>query len=749
MSPATDYNGIIPPICSPLNQLELALGYGVSTWEKNKLSSPSDRQQLLALTFLLDAHIESLFELCMLNGALQTISCSIIERLYGFYSSSAHSINTNKRGLSLNKATPNLDPTSEAQISSNYYTILTESLPEDEPEFYIAENSMNIEIDPPEDDRKSSPRSSRPVVAAKFPEDLGIAAVTSLMTRQRQPSEIDEDLRDQQGETIVVDQVPPIATTIVSQELPSLRYRLNLIRHKNATTTDLSTLQLFKTFAMASKKADKTFVLLPIDSKKQSLPPLTSVKQIDSMTSNNLRLYFSSYHKDQHHSISGFIHILTSFTLEDLVQQLPITEWLQIYQYSIVLCKSQDEEMSLIGALCYGSLFLHRESLLQGIQAHPSWAALNNGREKQIVIDLVVRPFRSPNKSAVMIFVRAERSKKDVVQEFFLDLYDGTSKKYPRGDMLLFIPVSSKLENDYTDEQRNKYLFNHITFLGDEDCMAIYGLTNLNNEVVLKDGSTITVRTLLKSLPASPGMSRNRLFQVVDPNGMQDCVLVTFQRIDKPYIEDRKFALQQELLSHLNVNQAGKVFQDEFEGLTFVPAYHKNKGKVIKTHQPTKSHQEFVKHADNILNSPPKKRQHSESNSRNQQLPLQPIQVHNVSYSSAVQAHTTRTRSVVQPDGTRTTTTMQMSQTVLATMETRFQLLEQEQSYMKQRITGVETKTSNICDNIQAMMQHWKITPMQYKRKPEEELDASGRGGDVEYANHSTSLLQGQGDTCF
>jgi hypothetical protein len=92
---------------------------------------------------------------------------------------------------------------------------------------------------------------------------------------------------------------------------------------------------------------------------------------------------------------------------------------------------------------------------------------------------------------------------------------------------------------------------------------------------------------------------------------------------------------------------------------------------------------------------------------------------------------------------------MQMSQTVLATMETRFQLLEQEQSYMKQRLTGVETKTSNICDNIQAIMQHWKIAPMQYKRKPEEELDASGRGGDVEYANHSTSLVQGQGDTCF
>jgi hypothetical protein len=73
--------------------------------------------------------------------------------------------------------------------------------------------------------------------------------------------------------------------------------------------------------------------------------------------------------------------------------------------------------------------------------------------------------------------------------------------------MLFFIPFSSKLENNYTDEQRTKSLFNHTTFIGNEDCMAIYGLASLSNKVMLKDGSTITICTLLKSLPASPGMS--------------------------------------------------------------------------------------------------------------------------------------------------------------------------------------------------------------------------------------------------
>jgi len=63
---------------------------------------------------------------------------------------------------------------------------------------------------------------------------------------------------------------------------------------------------------------------------------------------------------------------------------------------------------------------------------------------------------------------------------------------------------------------------------------------------------------------------------VVDLNSSQDCVLVTFQRMDKTFVEERKFALEQELLSHLAPGQADKVFEDEFEGIQFVPAHHKN-----------------------------------------------------------------------------------------------------------------------------------------------------------------------------
>ena len=294
-------------------------------------------------------------------------------------------------------------------------------------------------------------------------------------------------------------------------------------------------------------------------------------------------------------------------TLEELQTRLPLAEWLQTFQYSIALCKSHDEEMSLIGALCYGSLFLHRDSLLAGIQAHPKWVELNSSKVKPVIIDLIVKPFRSPGRSEDMIFVRPERSKKEEVQKFFLELYDGTPKKYPRGDMLLFIPVTSKLEADYSDAQRANFYSTILPILGTKTAF-FFGLNKLTNELTLKDGSIITIRTLLKSLPSSPGMSRNPLFQVIDPAANQDCVIATFQRCDKSFIEDHKFTLETEILSYLASSQAAVLFADEFEGISFVDAHHKNKGKAVRVRFPNQSHQDFVKHADSILSSLPKKR---------------------------------------------------------------------------------------------------------------------------------------------
>jgi hypothetical protein len=148
------------------------------------------------------------------------------------------------------------------------------------------------------------------------------------------------------------------------------------------------------------------------------------------------------------------MHLYTVLDINMMQTTLPLAEWLATYQYSIALCHSQEEEMSIIGALCYESLFIHRDSLLKSIMELPEWFALNHGKEKPIIIDLIVKPFKSPGKSMDMIFIRSERSKKEETTQFFLKLYDGTPKRYPRGDMLFFIPVTTKLEAEYTDAQR-------------------------------------------------------------------------------------------------------------------------------------------------------------------------------------------------------------------------------------------------------------------------------------------------------
>jgi hypothetical protein len=91
----------------------------------------------------------------------------------------------------------------------------------------------------------------------------------------------------------------------------------------------------------------------------------------------------------------------------------------------------------------------------------------------------------------------------------------------------------------------------------------------------------ITTQTLLKSLLASHGMSRPRLFQVLDPNAAQICVLVIFQRCNRPLVEERKLGLEEELWSVIAPGESAKLFQDELEGLRLVGPYHKKKGKVI------------------------------------------------------------------------------------------------------------------------------------------------------------------------
>jgi hypothetical protein len=138
----------------------------------------------------------------------------------------------------------------------------------------------------------------------------------------------------------------------------------------------MTALQLFKSFFQAFPQVDTKLMILPVDSTRQNFTSIINQKQLDQLTQNQLKLYLTQWHKDNANSIGGFIHISTILTLPQILTSLPLAEWFTTYDYSTKLCSSQDEEMNIIGALCYGSLFLYREDLFLSIKSHPSWIAL-------------------------------------------------------------------------------------------------------------------------------------------------------------------------------------------------------------------------------------------------------------------------------------------------------------------------------------------------------------------------------------
>ena len=317
-----------------------------------------------------------------------------------------------------------------------------------------------------------------------------------------------------------------------------------------------------------------------------------------------------------------------------------------------------------------------------------------------------------------MIFVTGERSKQEEIREVFKLIYDGTPKSYPCGEMMLFIPTRNG--EQYSNEQREKFIYNHEQYLGEEEIMAIHGLQDLNTQVLLKGGKSTSIRTLLKSMPATAGMSRSTLFQVVDPNAGQTCTIVSFQKCDRSYVEKRKETLEKELRAVLAPGESENVFQSDEDGIWFGGHVRVRNGKPIALSVPHKADLEYIQRAESRLKTPTSKRAIA-ATTTNHHYSRPPSQI---TYSGILQARTSTTQqvSVQETEGTTTTTTTQ-TQTVTATMEARFQVLETEirsqkehQCTMDQRLSQLENRTGSINDNIAAMMAHWQITPSQKRR---------------------------------
>jgi hypothetical protein len=111
---------------------------------------------------------------------------------------------------------------------------------------------------------------------------------------------------------------------------------------------------------------------------------------------------------------------------------------------------------------------------------------------------------------------------------------------------------------------------------------------------------------IVKGITSIHGMSKPRMFQVMDPNATQQCTLVTFQKEDCHFINSLSDKLPQILTSIIGKDQIEKIYQGPNIGICFSNATAKSKGKYIKIQDQSKEQLDFLDKANSLLSSPPK-----------------------------------------------------------------------------------------------------------------------------------------------
>jgi hypothetical protein len=382
-------------------------------------------------------------------------------------------------------------------------------------------------------------------------------------------------------------------------------------------------LKLFKSFTSALRSSDSSLLILPYSTSKQHYSPLSTVKQIQALEENQMLQYFKPFYQKQLYSISGFLQISSQLSFKEIMSLTKVQEWLDSNQYFIKLCPSQEEEMVPLGALCYSNVLIHREDLKEAITKHPSWTT--HFPVSPPIIDICLGDFLVSNKKEKMLFISGEKSRVPVLNTFFKELYDGRSIQYPNASMMVYIPFH---EGTHMSPQfREKILYNHQKYNGQCSVLAVGGLHNLNTMVKLKTGQLTSLRELLKSIPATPGMTRPLLFQHFEPNSLKTVHMAIYQKMDHDHVMERTKTLEGEIALVLAKGEENKVFINPTDGMWYGSIHQNKQGQSVKTAHLSRTGQEYARHINQLLNSPPKKRPQQtqmETNPHNHQFQSRP-----------------------------------------------------------------------------------------------------------------------------
>lgn len=159
--------------------------------------------------------------------------------------------------------------------------------------------------------------------------DTGISRLSEVILNQL---EIDRRFREDAGD-IPRDSEPRYedpAFQVIPQVSPIQHMRFNLIRRRD-TTSDVTTLKLFKSFVNILRDIDTNINILPYENAKHHRSPITNGRQLNEIDDNKMKLYFRSYHKKQHYSLSGYFHVGTSRVADSIFSHPKMLEWLDSY----------------------------------------------------------------------------------------------------------------------------------------------------------------------------------------------------------------------------------------------------------------------------------------------------------------------------------------------------------------------------------------------------------------------------------
>lgn len=107
--------------------------------------------------------------------------------------------------------------------------------------------------------------------------------------------------------------------------------------------------------------------------------------------------------------------------------------------------------------------------------------------------------------------------------------------------------------------------------------------------IKLKSGHEVTIRALLKSLPASHGMHRPQLFQFIEPNSSGEVTIATYQELDKAFIDKQKETIESKIHHLILTREENKLFINDIDGRWFGSILKKtDRVEFLPWHNPTK-----------------------------------------------------------------------------------------------------------------------------------------------------------------